>query len=354
MSDRSQTALQNTEDLLRGPGSVLLVARDAAIEVLLRECARRMERPVTAAVARDGDEALARLEEVLFDCVVVDQTGKEDDDLGDVAAILGFRPEVPVVLILDETRSDLIARALQAGVCDVLFAGNLEHDVIQAVIERNLERHRRAVEFRSVRRELEDRRRDLEEKDRILSARVQELLEIQSQSLFRGYEVDRLNRMLESLRGIAEAMAEDPGSDPPFLGIVERIVAAVDVEFGLLYRAGDDGWTLEAAAGYPEQAVEWFRGRNPEEVFPAEDIRVIRRRESDVEGGLVEAERALAIRSRLVCPVSAHDRKLGVLVLAATGYERFCQTEVAIVRACEHHLILALSSRGSLFDGNAS
>jgi len=327
----------------RDPGSILLAADDSALEVLIRECVRRLERSVTAAVAGDDDEARRKLDKFVFDCVIVDRSSEGAPNLGLVQRIRAARPDLPIVLLLNGPRVDTMAEALRIGVSDVIFTATLDPDLVGAVIERNVERHRRAREFEDLRRELDSRNRALEEKDRTLSSRVQELLEVQSQSLFRGYEMDRLHRLLAALRGMAGVLLEEPDRRLLCEKALDRVMAVAEAEFGLLYARGAGGSSLAAASGFSPDAVEWFRAQDPAELFPGGDVTVAREDGTPPAGGLVPAERTAAIRSRLVCPIGVKSEPAGTLVLASRTYERFSQDEIAVIRGCEDHLALALS-----------
>lgn len=115
---------------------VLIAASEMLIRMGLESLVNNDPRFYTAALTKDGEEALEKTRELMPDLILADLDGKQAvSGLGFIKLVRKELPEVPVIIVAGSEESEYVQQALKLGVRDVIVKSAGE-DVFRELLDR--------------------------------------------------------------------------------------------------------------------------------------------------------------------------------------------------------------------------
>lgn len=201
---------------------ILLVEDETRLRNNLKILLSRAGYIVTTAA--NGREGMQYLQHTRFDLVITDLVMDESDGLELMEYLAGRAPETPVIVITGYASTESAIEALRKGAYDYI-AKPFEVEMMQASVERALEKVRLQQELAAYTKELEqrvaDRTRDLEETNRQLRQSLDDLRVAQEQLV----QTEKLSALGELIAGITHELNHPLGV---ILGYAEFLNASHD------------------------------------------------------------------------------------------------------------------------------
>ena len=115
---------------------VLIAASEMLIRMGLESLVNNDPRFYTAALTKDGEEALEKTRELMPDLILADLDGKQAvSGLGFIKLVRKELPEVPVIIVAGSEESEYVQQALKLGVRDVIVKSAGE-DAFRELLDR--------------------------------------------------------------------------------------------------------------------------------------------------------------------------------------------------------------------------
>ena len=115
---------------------VLIAASEMLIRMGLESLVNNDPRFYTAALTKDGEEALEKTRELMPDLILADLDGKQAvSGLGFIKLVRKELPEVPVIIVAGSEESEYVQQALKLGVRDVIVQSAGE-DAFRELLDR--------------------------------------------------------------------------------------------------------------------------------------------------------------------------------------------------------------------------
>ena len=115
---------------------VLIAASEMLIRMGLESLVNNDPRFYTAALTKDGEEALEKTRELMPDLILADLDGKQAvSGLGFIKLVRKELPEVPVIIVAGSEESEYVQQALKLGVRDIIVKSAGE-DAFRELLDR--------------------------------------------------------------------------------------------------------------------------------------------------------------------------------------------------------------------------
>lgn len=177
--------------------SLLVIDDDAADRKLISRTLKKSDVNCQITEACNVEEALKKVSEGAFDCILLDYRMPESNGIEGTKRIKEVS-DVPIIMLTGHGDETIATEALKAGVVDYLPKDKLNHHKLQETIDKTIERAQMGKKLQQQREELEMFSHVLVHDLRAPFATIQQIVETMKQMLERG-QYDELPKMIDYL-----------------------------------------------------------------------------------------------------------------------------------------------------------